>query len=171
MAPLVRRSWAPRGCTPVLFQRTQSHKKVSVIASLCISPKRDLVRLYFRLLPDININAPLVLDFLKNLLIQLKKSPLILIWDRFLAHRAKAVQSFLWDSKSLHSEYVPAYAPELNPVENTWGYMKTNPLANCPLSDVLALTKTARFHGRSLQRKQSLLRSFLKYSPLFLRLK
>jgi hypothetical protein len=49
--------------------------------------------------------------------------------------------------------------------------MKTNPLANCPLYDVLALTKTARFHGRSLQRKQSLLRSFLKHSPLFLRLK
>lgn len=115
MAPLVRRSWAPRGHTPLLFQRTQSHKKVSVIAVLCVSPKRDLVRLYFRLHPDVNINAPLVLDFLKNLIIQLKKSPMILIWDRFLAHRAKKVQSFFWNSKILHSEYLPAYAPELKP--------------------------------------------------------
>lgn len=171
MAPLVRRSWAPCGHTPVLFQRTQSHKKVSVIATLCVSPKRDLVRLYFRLHPDVNINAPLVCDFLKNLIIQLKKSPLILIWDRFLAHRAKKVQSLFGNSKILHSEYLPAYAPELNPVENVWSYLKTNPLANCTLYDVLALTKTARRQGRTLQKKQSLLRSFLKHSPLFLRLK
>jgi hypothetical protein len=30
MAPLVRRTWAPRGQTPILLQRTRSRDKVSV---------------------------------------------------------------------------------------------------------------------------------------------
>lgn len=168
--PLVRRSWAPRGCTPVLWQRTQSHKKVSAIATLCISPQRDLVRLYFRLHPDRNINAPAVLHFLKNLGHQLRGHTMILIWDRLLAHRAKQVQSFLLNSKHVHSEYLPPYAPELNPVENVWGYLKANPLANRPLYDIQTLAKTTRGCGRSLQHRESLLRSFVKHSPLFLRL-
>jgi transposase len=170
MAPLVRRSWAPRGCTPILFQRTQSHKKVSAIAVLCISPKRDLVQLYFRLHPDANINGQAVLQFLKQLVKQIKMRPLILIWDRPLPHRAKKVQSFILNSKNLYSEYLPPYAPELNPVENVWGYLKINPLANDALYDIQTLARTTRRHGKSLQSRQPLLRSFLKHSPLFLRL-
>lgn len=168
--PLVRRIWAPRGRTPFLYQRTQSHKKVSVIAVLCVSPQRDRIRLYFRLHPDANINATYVLDFLKNLSRQLK-SPMVLLWDRFLAHKAKTVQSYIRSSKGLHSEFLPPYAPELNPVENVWGYMKRNPMANDAPYNLSTLAKKARRHGHSLQKKQNLLRSFVKHTPLFLRLK
>ena len=170
MMPLVRRSWAPRGHTPYLFHRTQSHKKVSAIAALCVSPERDRVQLYFRLHPDANINATYVLDFLKNLSQQLK-CPMVLIWDRFMAHKANKVQSYIRGSKTLHSEFLPPYAPELNPVENVWGYMKRNPMANDAPYDLLSLTKKARRHGFSLQKKQNLIRSFVKHTPLFLRLK
>jgi hypothetical protein len=142
-----------------------------VIAALCVSPERDRVSLYFRLHPDANINSALVLDFLKNLFAQIKKRPAILIWDRFPAHKAKKVRSFILNSKALHSEHLPAYAPELNPVENLWSYLKMNPLANFALFDVVVLTKTARRLGKSVQNKQSLLRSFVKHSPLFLCLK
>jgi hypothetical protein len=45
MAPLVRRSWSPQGETPVLHQRGRCHKKVSVVAALCVSPSRDCQRL------------------------------------------------------------------------------------------------------------------------------
>jgi len=171
MAPLVRRSWAPKGHTPILSQRTQSHKKVSAIAVLCNSPKRDLVSLYFRLHPDANINGELVLQFLKHLRKQLKKHPLVLVWDGFLAHRTQKVQSYITNSKILSAEYLPPYAPELNPLENAWGYLKMNPMANDSRPDVLSLAKTARRHGRSIQRQQLLTRSFVKHTPLFLRLK
>jgi transposase len=171
MAPLVRRSWAPKGHTPILFQRTQSHQKVSAIAVLCISPKRDLVSLYFRLHPEANVNGELVLQFLKHLRKQLKNHPLILVWDRFLAHRAKKVQSHITNLKHLSAEYLPPYAPELNPLENVWGYLKMNPLVNDPRQDVLSLAKTARRHGKSIQHQQLLLRSFVKHTPLFLRLR
>lgn len=171
MAPLVRRSWAPKGQTPILHQRTQSHKKVSAIAVLCVSPKRDHVSLYFRLHPDANIRSGLVLQFLKQLRKQFKNHPLLLVWDRFLAHRAKKVQSYLTNSKNFSAEQLPPYAPELNPLENVWGYLKMNPLANDPQPDLPSLANTTRYHGRSIQRQQLLLRSFVKHTPLFLRLK
>ena len=167
MAPLVRRSWNPRGQTPVLYQRTRSHKKVSAIAALCIAPRRDHIHLYFRLHPDVNINAGLVIEFLRHLVRQLD-GPVVLVWDRLLAHRAKKVQAFIRDTPDLHVYLLPPYAPELNPVENVWGYLKMNPLSNRPFFDVDSLAQATRHHGRSIQRKQSLLRSFVKHSPLSL---
>lgn len=65
MAPLVRRTWNPQGQTPFLYQRTCSHKKVSIIAALCIAPCRGRLRLYFRLHPDANINTQAVESFLR----------------------------------------------------------------------------------------------------------
>lgn len=170
MAPLVRRSWAPRGHTPILYQRTRAHKKVSVIAAICIPPTRDRVHLYFRLHPDENINGSSVSVFLKNLSRHLNK-PAILVWDRFKPHRSLKVKSMLSASASFHPEFLPPYAPELNPVEHVWSYLKINPMANMTPYDLDSLTHAARYHGRSLQRKNSLLRSFVKHSPLFLRLR
>ena len=169
MAPLVRRSWAPRGQTPILYQRTRSHKKVSAIAALCVAPGKDRIHLYFRLHSDANINAPRVSNFLKLLKRQLKKR-MVLIWDRFLPHRAKTVQSVIRNGR-IHSFFFPPYAPELNPVEQVWGYLKINPMANLAAFDVESLAKTTRSHGRSIQKKPNLLHSFVKHTPLSLRLK
>lgn len=169
MAPLVRRSWAPCGCTPILYQRTQSHQKVSIIAALCVAPDRHQLYLYFRLHPAKNIKAPLVKNFLQNLLQQLH-APLILIWDRLLAHRAKEVQIFIHKTPSLFSFFLPPYAPELNPVENVWGYLKTNSMSNLAPFDIDSLAGFTRTHTRSIQKKPKLLRSFIKHCPLSLRL-
>ena len=57
MAPLVRRSWSPRGQTPVLRQRGRSHRKVSVIAAIIVSPQRRRVRAVFGFLPDANYDG------------------------------------------------------------------------------------------------------------------
>lgn len=169
MAPLVRRSWAPRGQTPILYQRTRSHRKVSVIAALCIAPKRESVHLYFRLHPDANINAASVSDFLRILARQLKQ-PIVLVWDRFLPHRAKKIHSLIRNHR-IHPFLLPPYAPELNPVENVWSYLKNNPMANLTAFDVESLAEITRTHGRSVQKKKYLLHSFVKHSPLSLRLK
>ena len=51
MAPLVRRTWAPRGRTPDLVQQGGGHhEKVSVAAALWLSPRRDRLGLYFKTL-------------------------------------------------------------------------------------------------------------------------
>ena len=167
MAPLVRRSWAPAGQTPILFQRTRSHKKVSVIAALCVAPKRDRVRLYFRLHQDANIRTPHVCDFLGQLSRQLGE-PIVLIWDRLQAHRSKRTQAFLDRHREIHTAFLPPYAPELNPVEGLWSYLKMNPMANVALFDVDSLALTARRHARSVQRKERLLRAFFRHCGLSL---
>ena len=165
MAPLVRRTWAPRGVTPILHQRTRTRQKVSAIATLCVAPTRDRLCLYFRLHPNANINTEVVIDFLRHLLKQLN-APVVLLWDRLMAHRSKKVQAFLRSADHLYPFFLPAYAPELNPVEDVWGYLKRNPLSNFAPDNLETLTTTARTHSRSLQRKQKLLRSFVKHSPL-----
>ncbi len=170
MAPLMRRTRNPRGQTPWLRHCGGTHRRVSDIGAPCVSPDRSDVRLYFRLHPNANINAERVVDFLGQLLAQVD-APMILIWDRLNAHRAYRVQDFLAAHRQLTTEFLPPYAPELNPIEYVWGYLKLNPLANLAFFDLDQLTTTARRHTRSLQRKPDLLRSFLKHSPLSLRLR
>jgi len=170
MAPLVRRSWAPAGQTPILRQRTRHHRKLSVIAALVVSPCRRRVRLYFKNYPDANIDGTAVANFLCHLHRQ-RRSQLFLLWDRLSAHRAAIASEFLRRHRRLHPEFLPPYAPELNPVEGVWGYLKLNPLANFAPPDLSALVSRARRCSRSLQRKPRLLRSFIRHCPLPLRLR
>jgi transposase len=169
MAPLLRRSWSRCGCTPLLYQRTRCHQKVSVIAALCVRPDRRRLALYFRLHADRNITAVLVRQFLRALLHELDGT-VVLVWDRLLAHRARRVELFLSQQLQLRPHFLPPYAPELNPVEYVWSYLKINPLANMAVADVKTLVQRTRYHGRRVQRNQHLLSSFLKHSPLRLRL-
>ena len=48
-------------------------------------------------------------------------SPLLVVWDRLPAHRSRLVGEFLDSPGGLIAiEYLPPYAPELNPVEGLW---------------------------------------------------
>ncbi len=111
MAPLVRRTWAPQGQTPVLRQRTRSREKVSMVAVLSVSPRRRRVGLYWALHPNANINALLLVDFLTSL-VRHFRGPLMLVWDRLATHRARSVQEFLRRHPRVRSVALPAYAPE-----------------------------------------------------------
>lgn len=169
MAPLVRRSWSVRGHTPVLRQRGRSQQKVSAIAALCVLPNRDRIALYFRLHPDANINTERAMEFLEHLQRQLH-TPIVLVWDSFQAHKGELIHQCVLP-RSAHLEYLPPYAPELNPVEYLWAYLKTNPLANDPAFDLHTLAYRARRAAHSVQHRQDLLRSFLRHTGLPLRLR
>ena len=170
MAPLVRRGWAPRGETPVIRQRTRSHRKVSVIGALCVAPERDRVRLYFRLHRNANVNARRIVAFLTQLDRQIG-APFVVVWDRLQAHRAIVVGDFLKAHPHVRRVFLPPYAPELNPIEYLWGYLKSNPMVNLAIPDIDELADVARSHARSLQHRCDLLKSFVRHSPLSLRLK
>jgi hypothetical protein len=166
MAPLVRRTWSPRGQTPILYQKTCFHRKVSVIGALCVAPRKNRLNMYFRLHPDANIASDAVKAFLHCLLKELH-GHIIIVWDRFKPHRSKKVQSLLAvGPRRLHFDYFPPYTPELNPVEYVWAYIKTNRLANATAMALDALATDTRRSMRSLQKKQLLLRSFFKQSGL-----
>lgn len=171
MGPLLRRSWARCGHTPVVTQRARSRRKVSVIGALTISPKRCRVRAYFGFLPDANYNGEAILGFAKNLRRALRV-PIELIWDRLKAHRGEPVASWLMRQRKRVRVYLlPPYAPELNPVELIWGYAKANPLANFAPLELQELLMQAQHAALEIAGNESLLRSFIAHSPLSLRLR
>jgi transposase len=171
MGPLVRRSWAPRGHTPVLMQRGRSRRKVSAIGALVISPKRRRVRAYFSIQAEASFDGERILQFLKQLSRTLRV-PITLIWDRLQAHLGEPVKG--WLAKQRHrirAELLPAYAPELNPVELIWGYAKTNSLANFAPLEFNDLAMQAHLAVLAIGDDETLLRSFIKHCPLSFRLK
>lgn len=170
MAPLVCRTWAPRNQTPLFYQHGGSSQKVSCIGALAVPPTRNRLHFYFRLHPNQNINADRALGFRSPLLRQLRGN-LLVIWDGSGPHLARQVELFLYRHLRLYLEYFPPYAPDLNPVEYAWSYLKKNPLAHHPPTALSGLAETARRSGKSLQRKPKFLRSFLQHSSLLLRLR
>lgn len=168
MAPLVRRTWAPVGRTPILYQRTRHHERVSMIAAITVSPRRRKVGLYFCLLANENVVTQNVLHFLRQLQRHLG-SAIVVVWDRLNVHRS-AWAKLRRRNRSVHSTFLPPYAPELNPVEAFWSYLKMNPLANYPALDAKELQFRTRRHSLRIAGDQALLRSFLRSSPLSLRL-
>ena len=169
LLPVVRRTWSRCGQTPVLWHIGRHRQKVSAIAALCVSPDRDEVRLYFQLLVEETFDSQAALTFVRQLYRHLR-APMALVWDLSKIHRGPRVKTFLASTGSLHFHF-PPYAPELDPVEYVWSYLKTKPLANLACPDVDLLAVIGRRHARSLQRKETLLRSFIAHSPLSLRLR
>jgi len=138
-----------------------------MIAALAVSPRRRRVGLYFSLAPNRNVTGPWIVAFLHALLRHLRGG-VILIWDRLPVHRGRHVGQWLARHPRLHVDFLPPYAPELNPVEPFWGYLKCNPLANLAPDDPQALARIASRHVRRLQRRHHLLRSFIRATHLSL---
>jgi transposase len=122
---------------------------------------------YFRLYPT-TIRAPQVVDFLGHLLRHLP-GKLLVVWDGLRPHRARLVKEFIAAQRGrLVTEQLPAYAPELNPVEYIWGYWKQHELPNfCP-RDFAQLSHQACRALRRMRRRSPLVRTFWHQANLSL---
>ncbi len=86
-------------------------------------------------------------------------------------HRAAAIRRFAAKYPRLRIEFLPPYAPELNPVEYAWSWLKMNPLANRCAQDLDQLTTAAMAAKGQMATNQRLLRGFVHASKLPIRLK
>lgn len=132
LIPPVRKTWSPRGRTPII-RHQQIRKRISVISGLSISPKRQRLGLYYNL-HEKNIQQAQVCDFLRHLLKHVR-GPLIVIWDNARIHKGDLIREICERSKRLQLEYLPPYAPELNPDEGVWSQAKDT-LANGRPEDI-----------------------------------
>ena len=122
---------------------------------------------YFRLYEKA-MGSPEIIDFLKALVRHIR-GPLLIVWDRLPAHRSRLVQEFIGCSDGhIGTEYLPGYAPELNPVEYIWGYWKQHELPNVCPKDYWELDARARKALRRMRRKPILVTAFWKQSSLCL---
>jgi len=121
---------------------------------------------YFRLYPG-TIKSPQVVEFVAALVRQIS-TPLLIVWDRLAAHRSSVVRNYLAGlGDHVIVEYLPSYAPELNPVEYIWSYWKQHELPNVCPKDYWQLGETARRTLKRMRRRPRLITSFWKQSSLW----
>jgi transposase len=163
LQPVVRRTWGPQGDTPRQY-RWERHDRLSGISVVTVSPKRRHLDLYFTL-QEHNIQAAEVETFVAELLHHFPHG-IILVLDRWPVHFPATDRLRQRLPRRIRIEWLPSYAPELNPDELVWTRTKYGDLANfCP-DNLTELTQAVR---RSLEQTKShplLLRSFFEHAGL-----
>ena len=132
LAPLVVRTWAPQGCTPLQHHRQGRRDKISVISGISVSPQRQRLGLYYLLFFD-NIGQEEVCVFLRELLRHLR-GPVIALLDNSSTHQGEPLTRLLRSHPRLRIKHFPAYAPELNPDEGVWSLAKRELANGSPLN-------------------------------------
>jgi transposase len=105
------------GRTPLLKRQGRYRRETSTMVALTITGK--IFKRHF----DKAVNAEKLIIGLKHFRRWIE-GPIILIWDRSSVHRAKDVTAFLAQHPDIHIEWLPPYAPELNPEEYCHGNVK-----------------------------------------------
>lgn len=163
LIPNVRRTWAPRGQTPLVRHRYH-RDKVSAISAVTVSPHRRRVGLYLHLHPDENISAVEVAVFLRALLRHLRGHVIVLL-DGGSIHKGPEVRALQARCPRLHLEWFPGYAPELNPDEFVWAHFKTT-LANGHPETLDELMAALCRITKKVTKRPELIRSFILGSDL-----
>lgn len=160
-----RRTWAPCGETPV--QRAwDRYDRLSVIGAVALSPTRRRISTPFQI-HDANIRTDEVFEFVKQLRRHFRR-PLLICWDRWAVHRSAAKKLATSRLKDIDIEWLPAYAPELNPVEPRWSHTKFGTLANFVPDDTRHLKRSVRCDLKHQSHNHRLKLSFFKTARLAL---
>jgi transposase len=164
----VRRTWAPRGRTPILRHRQRNGARLSMAAMCCYRPDGARARLAFHLQPGSD-NDRLLIGVLGRLRRFLGGQKVTLLWDGLASHRSRPMQAFLRSQRGwLVVERLPGYAPELNPVEGIWANLKGQEFANYAADTLDDLTQHARRGITRVRRRPRLLFAFLDRTGLSL---
>jgi transposase len=139
------RTWAPRGQTPVI-QETFGWKSLSVIAGI------TLWNFYFQIYPG-SIKSPEAIKFLEALRRHLS-APILILWDGAAIHRSRLIKDFVASTEGqIELEALPAYAPELNPVEYLWAHLKEHEIGNLMVRHAWELSRDATAALRRMRRR------------------
>lgn len=145
LLPLVAHTWAPCGQTPVVVEQA-GRTHLSLIAAIAPNGRLYLAG------QDQPFTSEEIVWFLNKLCYRYRKSNLLVIWDGATIHRSQAVKAFLSRKPGrVHLERLPAYSPELNPVELLWSHLKRS-LKNQVFTSleqlqVAVLDQVERLHG------------------------
>lgn len=147
------RTWAPRGQTPVL-RAPLAYDHLSAISGLTLDGR------LFMQVQEPAYTAATVVGFLRLLLRKIRGKVLV-IWDGASIHKGQPVKDYLaaGATKRLHLERLPGYAPDLNPAEGIWNYLKRVELKNRCCRDFAELRRELHWAKERLRHKHQVLRS------------
>lgn len=148
------RTWGRRGATPVVTVSGRRSGRLSVAGLIAMRPG-SRTRLYHRLRTHpagkSKRRSMGERDFMALIdgVHQLVKAPIVLVWDRLNTHVSHAMRELIATRDWLTVFLLPAYSPDLNPVEWVWAHVKRS-LANLA---VVALDRLAALVGNMLKRQ------------------
>ena len=125
-------------------------------------------RFYFQTRPGSYTDVALI-AFLRQLKRHFRGRRVLLLWDGLGAHKSQAMQAYVGRQRAwLTVERLPGYAPELNPIEQVWGNVKSGELANVCAADLPALRHPAHRGFARVRRQRHLAFAFLRHAGLTL---
>jgi transposase len=159
LLPGVVKTYGPKGRTPVIDEwQTRDH--LSVMGG--VTPQG---KVYSLVRPE-SLNGTHSIEFLIHLG-RLAGDRLLVIWDGSPIHRRAEVAAFVAEARGkIHVEPLPAYAPDLNPVEWMWRHLKEVELGNVSCLDLDELHQELHLALGRLREKTSLLPSFFEGAEL-----
>jgi transposase len=158
LLPARVRTYAPRGQTPILrVPLTKDH--LSAISA--ITPDGQLLLM----MEERSLHSEDVVRFLRHLLRHIP-GKLLVIWDGSPIHRGQPVKDFLASggAKRIYLERLPGYAPDLNPDEGIWNYLKRVELRNLCCADLLQLRHHLRSAAKRLRHKRRIIQGCIRHA-------
>jgi transposase len=143
-----------------VLHETFNWKSLSIIGGLA------QWRFYFQVHTG-SIKSLQVVEFLRHLQRHIRGRMLIL-WDGAPIQHSLLVKSHVEATRGrLMIERLPAYAPELNPVEYMWGHLKTHEIANLVATQAWELSFEATAALRRLRRRKSIVAACYNQAELW----
>ncbi|MEU8726118.1 transposase [Streptomyces antimycoticus] len=166
LLPQVRRAYAPRGRTPTLRHRLNWKRALTAAAlGYHAADAERGPRLCFHLKPGSYDTATLI-EVLEQVRGFYAGEPVVLVWDGLAAHWSRDMRAWVAGQDWLTLERLPAYAPELNPVELLWSAIKTRELANLAGDHLADVADTAERAIPRVSSDEQLPWSFLNHTGL-----
>jgi transposase len=149
------KTWAVKGKTPVVKVPGQ---RQTVSAASAVNSKGAF---WFATYQG-GMNASLFVAMLKTI-VRGRRRPLFLVLDSLPAHKEKMVSDYVEGTNGkLELHFLPGYAPELNPDELVWNYVKRTGTAKRPLASDECLQDRIESDLLCLQKDRALVRSFFR---------
>lgn len=135
-----------------------------MLGSLTVSPARRRCGLYAEFLRGRGVARQDLVAHLRRLRRALR-TPLVVVLDNLAQHKGRELRAWCEAVGDVHPEYLPPYAPELNPAEAVWSHGKCVTAAGRVVDDPDGLEALAR-ESVAAAAGQRLLRGFVRSTRL-----
>jgi transposase len=156
LIPHVGKTWTFPEAHPIVRVSGRRGQHVGITAAvncggrMCFELTREKER----------FTAKTFLRFIRKLRREHSSRPIVLIVDGAPIHKAKLVKAFQQENSWLCLEILPAYSPELNPTEKSWGFVKTKKLNGSAAKDKSELRQSVKTAMQETKKDSAKIASF-----------
>jgi len=151
--PVLGRTYGLKGQTPIV---TTSGQRQSLNVISAVNARGE----FWAVTYTGKLNAESFMVFLQNF-VESQPGKIFLVVDGHPAHKANAVKHYIKSLKGrLELYFLPPYAPDLNPDEFVWSYMKNNGVSKKPLKKNESLQSRIDEDLNGIKENRKLVKSF-----------